>query len=187
MAERRGILHPVPLHGREHFVEGDRLHLELIGGREHAVDQLGGELVEAVADEVVRDGDLDEVPADLDHLHAVADRLRKVEDVLDRARVEHHRKPVLERAVDRRIHVVKRRSDLVIGLVERRDVLGAVVVQDELAARVHGLARADGDLDLLLLTVRDGVVVDRERVRERDRCAASGDNPWRTSRSASSR
>ena len=60
------------------------------------MDQLGAELPETVAHVVIGHVDLDEMAADANHLHAVLERLRDIEDVLDGSPVVNDRKPIRE-------------------------------------------------------------------------------------------
>jgi len=75
--------------------------------REDPEQQLGTELVEAMARLVVRWCHQDQMTAKLDHLHAVPDRLRKIEDVLQRPGVDHDGEAVPQRGRARTVEVVK--------------------------------------------------------------------------------
>ena len=67
----------------------DAVHAKPVLGRKHPIEQLRAELIEAVAHEIVGHGVGKEMPADVEHLHAILDRHRKVEDMLQRAAVDH--------------------------------------------------------------------------------------------------
>jgi hypothetical protein len=73
---------------RPRLDEGDALDLEAGRFAEHAERELGAELEEAVAAEVVRRPLREHPPADRRHLHDVAERHRHVEDVFQAAAVD---------------------------------------------------------------------------------------------------
>jgi hypothetical protein len=90
-----------------------------------AIDQLRADLPETVAHEVVAIADLDEMAAGPDQLHAAFERLREIEDMLERAAVEDEVVFGAQRIRQRLVEVVLDRRALERRIIERVDPLGA--------------------------------------------------------------
>ena len=88
-------------------VPGDEhaLDREAVGVREDPIEQLGAELVEAVAHGVVGRCDGEEIPARRDHPHAVPYGGWDIEDVFERPGVNHDREGALEIRRERVVQV----------------------------------------------------------------------------------
>jgi hypothetical protein len=86
-------------------------------------------LVEAVAGFIIGWGHHDEMPAWCGHNHAVADRGRKVEHMLERSYIKDQREPFCQVVGQAGVQVVNPGYTLVFRSVDGNHLLGAEVVE----------------------------------------------------------
>lgn len=125
-------------------VSDHALDLKAVIGAEHAVEQLGAELVEAVAPPIVPGRVGHESAAGLDHLHAVLDGLRKVEDVFECAAVVNDVEALLEIVGQGLVEIVDELRAFEIGEVESVDVFCAEGFEDGFGEAGVGRAGREG-------------------------------------------
>src|SRR5262249_20214677 len=114
--------------------------------RERAEEQLRAELVEAMAELVVRGREDEEPPTLANHAHAIGERDGKVEHVLERASIDERVAALLQARRDRLGGIVGDNVALVIGMVHGGDPFGAEEMREKTLGVVaererHGFAR----------------------------------------------
>ncbi len=112
----------------------DELHLaerETVGGRKDPEHQLGTELIESMAAQIIRRCREKDAATDFGQPHQVGDGDRKIEDVLQRTAIDDRVETLPQVGRNRLVHVVDQARSLVSGGVEHFERFGVEEVVEE--------------------------------------------------------